>query len=303
VLFATAPLQASAQTTLRGQVTDRTTGQGVIGAQIELRRGATVVQTAASGEQGRWQMSVDAGSGPQAQNFKLVVTSRLYAEAAPDVVVASGAALQPVIDVALVRLSVAECLPRLARPRRIVVTNFLPPAQATGAGSFAERVAGALRQQLVFLERSGLADALQHTVVACAQIDDSENLAALARELKADALMGGQIAQTPPPPAARYTVTMRLRDAHGLFDAKEPIRSPGVDLDDPTIARLAPDALAGVVQGLVAGHAKERRYAECVQLANLALNALPRSATSALLAQRDDCLREQPAQKLTRGAG
>ncbi|WP_284617544.1 hypothetical protein [Aquabacterium humicola] len=55
------------------------------------------------------------------------------------------------------------------------------------------------------------------------------------------------------------------------------------------------------MQGLVAGHVKERRYAECVQLANVALNALPRSATSALQAQRDDCLRQQPAQQLTRG--
>ncbi|WP_284617543.1 carboxypeptidase-like regulatory domain-containing protein [Aquabacterium humicola] len=226
LLCGTWPLPVAAQTTLRGQVTDRTTGQGVIGAQIELRRGATVLQTAASGDQGRWQMSVDVGGGAQAQNFKLVVTNRLYAEATPDVVVASGAALQPVIDVALVRLSVADCLPRLARPRRVVVTHFLPPAQADGAGSFAERVAGTLRQQLVFLERSGLADALQHTVVACAQIDDSENLAALARELKADALMGGQIAQTPPPPAARYTVTMRLRDAHGCSTRRSRSAAP-----------------------------------------------------------------------------
>lgn len=291
---------AQAQTTVRGLVTDQTTGVPLSGVHVEIRRGAAVVAPAVSDAAGRWQITADLGNSAQAQNLKLLFSRDAYTEAARDLVVASGAALTPAVDVALQRRAVADCQSRLARPRRVVVAHFMPPSQGPANDAFAERVAHALRAQLLFLEQSRLAAPLQHSVVACAQLDDADNLVPLARELKADALMGGQVALAGAGP--RYNVTMQLRDAHGLFDGQPPIRSTGVDLDDASASRLAPEALAGVVQALVTGHQKEQRHAECVQLANLALAALPRSAVARLTVLRDECLRQQPARGLVRGA-
>jgi hypothetical protein len=295
---------ATAQTSLRGQVVDQTTRVPLSGVQVELRRGASAVATSTSDGEGRWQLTADLGTGAQVQNLKLVLSRSPYVEVSKDVTVASGAASTPVVDVSLQRQAVADCLTRLARPRRVVVAHFLPPLQGPATAAFADRVAHALRQELLFLETARLAGALQHSVVPCAQLDDADNLGALARELKADALMGGQIAGAAGGP--RFNVTMTLRDAHGLFDQLAPIRNPAVDLEDPSAARLAPATVASVALAIVTGHAKERRFAECVQLGNLALAALlaaPPATRDALAAARTDCQRQVPAAGLTRGAG
>jgi hypothetical protein len=136
-------------------------------------------------------------------------------------------------------------------------------------------------------------------VVACEQLDDRDNLPALARELKADALMAGAVAR--PEGRPRYNLTMFLGDPYGLFDNATRVNSRDVDLDDPSASRLAPEALTAVLRALLTGYLKNEQYAECVEFSGMALAELPRPAPQAIVDIRAECLRKQPAGQLVAG--
>jgi len=288
---------AWAQTAVKGIVTDRTTALPVVGAAVELRRGAAVVDRTVSGSDGSFMFMVNAGQSPQAQNFKLGVSHEGFVGADQDVVIASARPDSPLYRAALIRKAVADCQPK--RTRRVVVGYFRPPTGTPGQADFAARVSDALLYQLSFLERSRVASDRRPSVVACEQLDDRDNLPALARELKADALMSGAVAR--PEGRPRYNVTMFLGDPYGLFDNATRVNSRDVDLDDPSASRLAPEALGAVLRALLTGYLKNEQYADCVELSGLALAELPRPAPQPIVDIRAECLRKQPAGLLMAG--
>jgi hypothetical protein len=298
-LLALAVLAApcAAQTAVKGIVTDRTTTLPLAGASVELRRGADVVGRTVSRPDGSFLIVVDAGQAPQAQNFKLAVAHDGFVAADQDVVITSARPDSTLYKSVLVRKAVADCV--LKRARRVVVGHFRPPSGAAGATEFAARVTDALLYQLSFMERSRVAADRRPSVVACERLDDRENLPALARELNADALMSGSVAR--PDARPRYSVTMFLGDPYGLFDNASRVHSRDVDLDDPSASRLAPEALAAVLEALLTGYVKNGQFAECVELSGLALSELPKPSPAAIVNLRAECLRRQPARGLLGG--
>lgn len=297
--FLTALLAApcAAQTALKGIVTDRTTTLPLAGASVELRRGAEVVGSTVSKPDGSYLLMVNAGQAPQPQNFKLAVSHDGFVPADHDVVIASARPDSPLYRAVLIRKSVADCV--LKRARRVVVGHFRPPTGAAGATEFAARVTDALLYQLSFMERSRVTAERRPSVVACERLDDRENLPALARELNADALMSGSVAR--PDARPRYSITMFLGDPYGLFDNAPRVHSRDVDLDDPSASRLAPEALAAVLEALLTGYVRNQQFAECVELSGLALAELPKPSPPRIVALRTECLRQQPARGLLGG--
>lgn len=296
---------APAATVLRGKVIDRVTGSSLIGAQVEAFQGSQSLGRAVIDDPaGGFVIAVEVGGGAQPVNLKLQATRAGYATGDEDVVIVSGNARPTSVEFGLRPTAVADCLSRLRSPWIVVGAFRAPPdvaGAAGGGGDFTRQVFDAVRTQLLLLaEISALAADRRPTVVACPGIDERDFLAAMARELRADALLAGGVAR--PPNRERFTVSMFLGDQHGLFPSALPITSRDVDLLDPAASRLDTQAMARLVEAVLVGYRKANRPDDCVALGRQAVRALRLGPNHELQPILAECERHLPAQGL-RGGG
>lgn len=294
------PGMAGAETAIKGVVRDRITGAPVSGASVEARRGGETLGRAVSdAPDGRFLLTVEVGSRPEATNLKLLVSRDGYEPDDADLVVASGRTNPETVAVQLLRGAVAACKTGGGRPSWVVVGHFRPPLH----GDLTElpgRVAEAVRWELTKIaETSSLAPERRPAVVSCDQIDDREYLAATARALRADALLIGSV--KPMPHGPRFQLTMLLGDQHDLFRDAPTLVSKEIDLEEARASRLDAAASAAILQAVLTGYRKAGRFEDCVELGRRAgaeLKPLP----EAIARLRAECASLLDANGLRGGA-
>ena len=264
------PVGAGAETAIKGTVADRVSGSPLGGAEVEVRRGGTLLGRAISDPgDGSFLVTVEVGDSPQAVNLKLFVTRQGYQGEDQEIVVVSARPRPLASSVGLLRRALADCLSK-TRTRWIVVGHFRPPLGLPDDGGFSAGVFDAVRWELSKIADTSTVAPEQRPVVAnCRDVDEREFLAAAARVLGADVLLAGGVSR--PADRPRFTVSMFLGDQHGLFATRtRPILSRDVDLEDPSASRLDAGAAAAILQAVLTGYLKAGRVEDCVELARRA---------------------------------
>ena len=262
---------AAASTLITGKVADLVTGAAVAGADVTLLRGAAAVGSRASGTDGRFRLSVEAGTSPVAQNFVLRVRRDGYVDGSADIVIASGRADPSSIEVALLPNEIAEC--RRDAGHTIVVGYFRPPSSATGNLQLADRIRDTIEYDLLVpLQRVHIPLELQPAILACAGAQPSSraDYPRYAKSLAADAFVGGWVTPVAGTPGSKVKVEMSIADRYDALGTVVSATSPNIDLDDPALSQLDNSALLPIFTALVAGYERNGRMAECVELANAA---------------------------------
>ena len=240
----------------RGLVTDLTTEAPIAGAAIDVRCGARSVAKGASDASGRF----DLAFGPCQETATVLVKHDSYAEQSQSV--PDG---EQEVPLALLPKALGGCV--LKNARGVVVGHFRPPLSGTGGeADLTGRIADALTYDvLTVLQTLNLPPEFQPRFVACdeARPRSVEFAAGYARALGADAFLLGSVE----PADGAYAVRAFVGDAFQLFKPPRPSTTSGVALNDPAVARLAPEMHGAILTAVARGYEERKMFRECVDVA------------------------------------
>ncbi len=250
-----------------GTVRDASTGAAISGVDITIRRGGTDLGAAVSGTDGTFQLPFEIESRPEAQHLTVLARKDAFDSGSRTIVVTAGKATPRSFDFELVPAFVAEC--RRSVDHTLVVGYFRPAAASAGDPDIASRVADALNFDLLVRMQQQLAATALPSIIACggARPRAVADYQRFAKVLDSDAFLVGWVDNAA---LSKVKLEMAVIDGYGVLAA--PLRASGgeVNLNDPALARLKPEAHAAILTALVNGYEKAGKFAECVEFTSAA---------------------------------
>lgn len=278
---------ATVTTVVLGSVADAATDAPLAGVEVVARSGTETKGRAVTDPSGGFQLQFDAPAAAVPQRLTLDANLGGYRATSRAFEVDKGKPSEPNYALRLLPDAVADCIQKV---KPAVVVGHFRAAQGSPDPELSERIADALRYDLLSqIQKANFVAAAQPGIFPCtaAEPKTPQRYGSLARLLGADAFVGGYVARAEPPDA-RVKVEMSVADGHGVLDMPLNASSPSVDLDDPRLARLAPEANAAVLTALVIGYKLSEKPQECVDLVTAServLGTLP----EALSRLREEC--------------
>jgi hypothetical protein len=240
----------------RGILTDLTTEAPIAGATIDIRCGSRSVAKGASDASGRF----DLAFAPCQETATVLVKHDSYAEQSQTV--PEG---EQEVPLSLLPKALGGCV--LKNARGVVVGHFRPPLSGSaGEADLTGRIADALTYDvLTVLQTLNLPPEFQPRFIACdeARPRSVEFAAGYARALGADAFLLGSVE----PADGAYDVRAFVGDAFQLFRPPRPSTTSGVALNDPAVARLAPEMHGAILTAVARGYEERKMFRECVDVA------------------------------------
>jgi hypothetical protein len=240
----------------RGSVSDLTTEAAVAGAAVEIHCRVETVAEGVTDAAGGF----DLAFAPCREAATVSVKHEQYTEQSRPV-----PADRAEMTVALLPKGLGGCVVKNAQG--VVVGHFRPPVSGSDSGGeLAGRIADALTYDvLTILQTLNLPSALQPRFLACdeARPRSVDFAAGYARALGADAFLVGSVE----PADGAFNVRAFVGDAFQLFKPPLPSITAGVALNDPAVARLAPEMHGAILTAIARGYAERQMFRECVDVA------------------------------------
>jgi hypothetical protein len=248
---------------LIGSVVDRATDEPLRGAEVKVIAGAQVEAGVLTDDEGRFQLQFPAPAGPGSQALEVVASLDGFRAESRTVEIENGKPTEVSYALSLLPEGVVACI---QKSRPAVIVGYFRPAPGRPDPDLSARIADTLRYDLLTqIQKADFVTAKQPGIFPCgtAQPKVPERYGKFARLLGADAYVGGFV--TSPDPI-KVKVQIAVADGHGVMLAPLTATSTDVDLDDPTMARLAPEANAAVLTALAIGYKLSDKPQECVDL-------------------------------------
>ncbi|MGB0132589.1 hypothetical protein, partial [Dokdonella sp.] len=225
--------------------------------------GAEVKTNVLTDEAGRVPVQFPAPAGPGCQSLELSASLEGFRTVSRTIEIDKGRPTQDSYALNMLPEGVASCIQK-ARPA--VVVGFFRPAPGRPDPDLSARIADTLRYDLLTqIQKANFVATRQPGVFPCssAQPKVPERYGKYAQLMGADAYVGGFV--TSPDPV-KVKVQIAVADGHGVMLVPLTATSTNVDLDDPTMARLAPEANAAVLTALAIGYKLSDKPQECIDL-------------------------------------
>ena len=254
-----------AETTVKGELTDRATGSVVVGATVEVVRGDKVLTSGNSDIEGRFNLPVEVSPDLVAQNLTLAVRHDEYVDLSEVVVITKGRPDRSSYQLELLPKALTNCM---ISGELGVIVGYFGPADSTPSVQFADfsnRIAIALTYNLLpRIQQMHIPEDSQPAFQACgeAQPRSITTAGGFAEALGADAFVSGFVSQS----GDRYRVDAYVGDPYGLFVPPLKTTNDDVDLDDPGAADFGPSTQAAILTALAAGYEEEGKPVECVDV-------------------------------------
>lgn len=288
---------AGAATVVLGSTVDGATEAALAGADIVVKSDAVVRATTRSDESGKFQLTFDAPAGSGTQSVELSASLDGYRTLSRTIAISQGKTTEPRYALRLVPEAVASCI---QKTRPAVVVGYFRAAPGRPDPDLSERVADALRYDLLTqIQKARFTSAAQPGIFPCkgAAPNAPQWYGGFARLLQADAFVAGYV--TSPNPV-KVKVQMTIADGYGAMAMPLDATSSDVDLDDPKLARLDPQAHAAVLTALAIGYKHTDKSQECVDLIAAAERML-KTLPEALHVLRTECQAVLPNRGLLPG--
>lgn len=272
-------------TVIGGSVRDETTEEPLRGVEVQVMAGAEVEASALTDEAGRFQLQFPDTAGPGSRSLELSASLDGFRAASRPVVINNGLPAEVSYTMSLLPEGVAACI---QKTRPAVIVGHFRPAPGRPDPELSARIADTFRYDLLTqIQKANFVAARQPGIFACSTAKPMapERYGRYARLLGADAFVGGFV--TSPDPV-KVKVQITVADGYGVMLAPLTATSSDVDLDDPTMAQLAPEANAAVLTALAIGYKLSDKPQECVDLiaaSERMLGSLP----AALATLREEC--------------
>jgi hypothetical protein len=276
---------APSMTVVIGSVQDGATDEPLRGVEVAIGSGTQVDASALTDDAGKFQLQFDAPPGAGFHSFEMSATLNGYRASSLPVVVDKGKPTAVSYAMKLLPEAVASCIQK-ARPA--VIVGHFRPAQGRPDPDLSDRIADTLRYDLLSqIQKANFMPAAQPGIFPCSAAEPKvpARYGNYARLLGADAYVGGYV--TSPDPV-KVKVQIAVADGYGVMSVPLTATSPDVDLDDPQLARLAPEANAAVLTALAIGYKLSDQPQQCVDLI-AASERLLGSLPEALATLREEC--------------
>lgn len=253
---------------VNGTVSDTITGEGIIGAQIDVVRSGVSIGAANSELRGAYAVPFPVSESTRDSAVTLKVNHHQYVPKTVLVQVQDGQPVSGTHTIKLLPSDVTSCINQ--EQHTIVVGRFRSPL-GQQLDNLPERVRDALRYNLN--HRLQTVDTLQvrPNLQYCGSAADKwQNYAKkLARFLSAHAYIFGEVMQGSPP---YYKVRTLVSDAYELFDQPHPIDNDNVDLAEVASAIMNHETYAAILGSLAAGLAEQDDCESAITVINVVEN-------------------------------
>jgi hypothetical protein len=272
-------------TVVIGSVRDGATDEALSGARVVVNVGTGTEIAALTDAQGRFQLQFDAPPGAGSHALEAVATLAGYDAGSQDIIVIKGKPAENSYDLRLLPEGVTACI---QNERPVVIVGHFRPAPGQPDPDLSDRIADTLRINLLTqIQKANFSSRSQPRIFPCAAAEPKvpERYGGYAKLFRADAYVGGYVTR-PDPVKVKLQIT--VADGYGVMPAPLNATSPDVDLEDPQLARLAPEASAAVLTALAIGYKRAGEPDQCIDLiaaSERLLGDLPET----LLTLRDEC--------------
>jgi hypothetical protein len=276
---------APVTTVVIGNVRDAATDDPLVGARVSLALDAQGEASALSDADGRFELQFESASASAPLSVDLSASLEGYDVAVDKVEVVRGKTTQNSYALRMVPEGVSACI---QKRRPAVIVGYFRPASGRPDPTLSDRIADTLRYNLLIqIQKANFAADAQPRIFPCSAAEPKvpERYGGYARLFGADAYVGGYV--TSPDPV-KVKVQIAVADGYGVLRAPMTATSHDVNLDDPQLAQLAPEANAAVLTALAIGYKLADKPQECIDLiaaSERLLGALP----DTLLGLREDC--------------
>jgi hypothetical protein len=266
-------------------VRDGATDEALSGARVVVNVGTGTEIAALTDAQGRFQLQFDAPPGAGSHALEAVATLAGYDAGSQDIIVIKGKPAENSYDLRLLPEGVTACI---QNERPVVIVGHFRPAPGQPDPDLSDRIADTLRINLLTqIQKANFSSRSQPRIFPCAAAEPKvpERYGGYARLFRADAYVGGYVTR-PDPVKVKLQIT--VADGYGVMPAPLNASSPDVDLEDPQLAQLAPEASAAVLTALAIGYKRAGEPDQCIDLiaaSERLLGDLPET----LLTLRDEC--------------
>ena len=274
-----------AVTVIIGSVQDGATDTPLEGAEVVAKSGSAIRASAFSDRDGRFQLQFDAPPGEAPTAFALSANLDGYRATSRPFTITRGKSSEDSFSLRLVSDAVASCV-RNVRPA--VVVGHFRAAPGQPDPELSSRIAEALQYDLdEKVQTTRLVNSNRPGIFACGDVEPkvAGKYGSFAKLLGVDAFVGGSV--TSPDPV-KVKVQMSIADGYGVMATPVVVTSPGVDLGDPSVARLAPEAMTAVMTALVIGYKVANKPEECIELIGVSQRLLE-TLPQALVVLHDEC--------------
>jgi hypothetical protein len=276
---------AQGVTVVIGTVRDGATDEALQGARVVVNVGAGTEIAALTDADGRFQLQFDAPPGQGSHALEAVATLDGYDASSQDIVVIKGKPAENSYKLRLLPEGVTSCI---QKERPVVIVGHFRPAPGQPDPDLSARIADTLRINLLTqIQKSNFSSRSQPRIYPCAAAEPElpERYAGYARLFRADAYVGGYVTRPDP---VKVKLQIAVADGYGVMPAPLNATSPDVDLEDPQLARLAPEANAAVLTALAIGYKRAEQPQECIDLI-AASERLLGNLPDNLLTLREEC--------------
>jgi len=289
---------AAADSILAGTVTDAVTHQPIVGAQVDIEYSGQMVGSGTSDVDGLYKVPFTIP--PSAPSLVIMIASahsQSYEINRSNFQVNAGTPVETAHNISLFPRGVMACLSQAEHP--VIVGHFLSPL-GRDFSNLPDRVALSMDRALnTRLQTVHLPPELQPSFEPCdAAKPKTPRLGPnFAKALRADAFIGGDVAEEPP----HFTVSTYLSDAYDFFSSPEIAISRSVDLNNPSGASMAAEMHVAVLAAIASGLARKNDCVTAITVLSVAeqlINVVP----SYIAALRKDCEARLPNAGLTKAS-
>lgn len=263
-----------ADTIVKGRVTDPITESGVVGAHVQLRRGASDLALGNTDIDGYFELAFPMDVVPEQRTLNLGVEHDEFAPTSISIVITSGSPDSDAYSIELIPKELIRC--RRQKPHLVIVGYFGTPATGADVSNLPYTLVTGLSSNLLpELQKRHLPEDFQPVFDACpdARPTSPSFLSNYAQVLGADVFVAGDVLETGP----LYRVRTYVGDRHGVFNPPKTIVNENVAITDPAAAELDVETHAYMLIALANGYAKQNKYAECVDVCMAAEQVLGRT--------------------------
>lgn len=272
-------------TVVIGNVRDAATDEALRGVEVAIVTDTQTRVGVLTDDAGKFQLQFDAPPGAGSRSFEMSASLNGYRAAKLPVVIVRGKPTAVSYALSLLPEAIAACIQKI---KPAVIVGHFRPAQGRPDPDLSERIADTLRYDLLTqIQKANFLPASQPGIFPCGAAEPKVpgRYGNYARLLGADAYVGGYV--TSPDPV-KVKVQIAVADGYGVMSVPLTATSADVDLDDPQLARLAPEANAAVLTALAIGYKLSDKPQECVDLI-AASERLLGSLPEALVTLREEC--------------
>jgi len=261
--FVTTISPVAADTIVKGRVTDPTTESGVVGARLQLRRGASDLALGNTDLDGYFELTFPMDIVSEQRTMNLGVEHDEFAPTSISIVITSGRPDSDAYRIELTPKELTRC--RRQKPHLVMVGYFSGPASGADVSQLPYTLVTGLSSNLLpELQKRHLPADFQPVFDACpnARPTSLSYLPNYARTLGADVFVFGDVLETGP----LYRVRTYVGDRHGIFDPPKTVVNENVAITDPAAAELDIETHAYMLIALANGYAEQNKFAECVDV-------------------------------------